>query len=384
MFATPCHYRDCHPRQESYNPSSMDRRAVFLAILLLAIAPSVAARAADSLDSRAGRSQLTYDPKTQEWIESAPADPGSEAGDLEIARRLMAERKYPAARKAFKKWLKDYPDSQRRPEALFYAADTEVYAANDHKANDLWQAHEWYQEIMNGWAGTEWADRSLRRELIVAEIFLFKNGKRKVFKGLLRVSARDEALQILDQIIDQRAPNTPLAEQALMMQANYHFQRGEFEEAERVYARIIRDYPRGRGARLASQRSADAALASFAGVEFDDAPLLEADERYKQFAEKYPAAAEEAGVPATLLRIRDSRAEKEFSIASYYQRAKRPSAAAFYYRSVIANWPDTIWADKSRSQLESLHVPPTADATPVAPVTTPPATEPPVKVEPQE
>ncbi len=362
----------------------MDRRAVLPALLLLALLPVVAVRAADTLDAHAGRSQLTYDPKTQEWVEAPAAESGSEAGDLEIARRLMAERKYAAARKAFKKWLKDYPDSQRRPEALFYAADTEVYAANDHKANDLWQAHEWYQEIMNGWAGTEWADRALRRELIVSEIFLFKNGKRKVFKGLLRVSARDEALQILDQIIDQRAPNTPLAEQALLMQGNYHFQRGEFDEAERVYARIIRDYPRGRGARLASQRSADAALASFAGVEFDDAPLLEADERYKQFAEKYPAAAEEAGVPATLLRIRDSRAEKEFSIASYYQRAKRPSAAAFYYRSVVANWPDTIWADKSRTQLESLNVAVPTDTQPAVPVATPPASEPPVSVPPKE
>jgi outer membrane protein assembly factor BamD (BamD/ComL family) len=335
----------------------MARRAASLSCLILLGLTAVAALAADPSDSEAGRSQLIFDPKTQEWIEAPSPEAGTDAGELEQAKRLLAERKYSSARKALRRWFKTYPDSPLRPEALFYAADTEVYAANDRKVNDLWQAHEWYQEIMNGWAGTEWAERSMRRELIVAELFLFKGGKRKVFKGLLRVSARDEALQILDQLIDERAPGTPLAEQALLMRANYHFQRGEFEDAERDYARLMRDFPRGRSARLAAQRSADAALASFAGIEFDDAPLLEAEERYRQFAEKYPAAAEEAGVPATLSRIRDSRAEKEYSIAEYYQRAKRPSAASFYYRSVMVNWPDTIWAEKSRGRIEGLPSP---------------------------
>ncbi len=347
---------------------------LFVAPLLLA------GRAAAQIDAP-GRSQLTYDPKTQEWVALPPADPGTDQGDLQAARQMLAERKYVAARKAFRDWFAAYPDSDLRPEALFHAADTEVYAANEQKPNDVWKAHEWYEEILNGYPGSEWAERALRRELVVAEMFLFKNAKRRIWRGTFRVSARDEALDILDRIINERAPGTPLAEQALLMQANYHFDRGEFEEAERAYARLSNDYPRSRHVRLAMQRSADAAFASFAGVEFDDAPLLEAEERYRQFAEQYPRPAEEAGVPATLERIRNSRAEKEYSIAEYYARARKPSAAAFYYRSVKDNWPDTLWAEKALARLESLPLP--AEPPPVEPPKEPaPVTPKPAEREP--
>lgn len=324
-------------------------------LLLIAAIVSVlaaAARAADVGPAGQQRGQIVYDPKTGDWKETPPPEPGTERGDLDIARQYLAERNYAKARRALRNWLKTYPDSELRPEALFNAADTEVYAGNDGRSNDLWQAYEWYEEILSGGPGTELADRAVRRELIVAEMFLFKNHKRKVFKGLFRVSARDEALSMLDRIIDDHAAGTPLAEQAIRMQADYHFTHGEFDEAERAYARLARDFPRGKYEKLALERSADSALASFSGVEFDDAPLLEAEERFVQFQSRYPKAAEEQGVAEKLDRIRDSRAEKEFRIGEYYVRARKPDAAAFYYRSVVAHWPGTIWAEKAAARLE--------------------------------
>lgn len=339
--------------------------------LLTAIAPVIAAE-----NTNTDRNRLIFDPKTNDWVEVQPPEPGTENGDLDIARAFLAERKYVQARKAFREWFKRYPDSPRRPEALFYAADVETYAANEGKPNDLWQAHEWYEEILNGWAGTEWAERALRRELVVAELFLFKGQKRKIWKGFLRVSATEEALEILNRIIVDRAPGTLLAEQALLMQANYHFDHGEFDEAEKAYARLSRDFPRGKYVRLALERSADSALASFAGIEFDDAPLLEAEERYRQFEDRFPKAAQEDDVPATLANIRNRRAEKEYSIAEYYLRAKHPNAALYYYKSVSANWPDTVWAEKARLKLEALGpMPAPPPLTAPSPGTTQPATE---------
>ena len=52
--------------------------------------------------------------------------------------------------------------------------------------------------------------------------------------------------------------------------------------------------------------------------------------------------------------IRVKRAEKEFSIAEYYERAKEPQAAVFYYRLVRDGWPDTTWAILAEARLESL------------------------------
>ncbi len=325
------------------------------------------------------RGQLRYDPETKDWIEAAPAETGTPEGDLQIARDLLARRKYASARRAFALWRKEHPDSDLWPEALFAAADVEVYATAERRRNDLWRAYEWYEEIINGWAGTELADRAIRREIVVCEMFLFRGGKRRVFKGLLHVSAQEEALEGLNRIIDQHAPGTPLAEQALRMAADYHFGRGEFEESERAYARLARDFPRGQYERLALERAAASVLASFAGIEHDDAPLLEAEERYEQYAERFPKAAEEQGVPQTLEGIRNSRAQKEFTIGKYYERARRPSAAAYYYHYVRAAWPETIWAAQAGGRLEALGFEPPPDDSGI-----PPPLEPTGAMQPEE
>lgn len=340
-------------------------------VSLLAASPRTIAQ--DGGPPRPDQGRLLFDPKSRDWIELPPPEPGTEAGDLELARRQLAERKFDAARKAIKAWLQAHPDSALRPEGLYTAADVELYAANSGASNDLWKAHERYDEILNGWAGSEVAERAMRRELLVAEMFLFKGHKRKIFGGMFRVSAEEEALGILERLASERTPGSRIAEQAIRMQADYHFSKGDHVEAERAYARLAREFPRGRFHRLAMLKSADSALASHTGVEFDDAPLLESEERYHEFIEQYPKAGEEANVPAQLETIRIRRAEKEYSVAQYYERAKHPEAANFYYRSVVKNWPDTVWATKARDRLDKLQ-PPATEPPSQAPV--PPANAP--------
>ncbi|MEE8169783.1 MAG: outer membrane protein assembly factor BamD, partial [Phycisphaerae bacterium] len=133
-----------------------------------------------------------------------------------------------------------------------------------------------------------------------------------------------------------------------------HYQQGEFDEAEVSYARLARDFPRGRFDRLARLRSADSALANFPGVRFDDSSLLEAEARYQSYAAEYPEAAERQGVPERMMRIQESRAKKEYNIGQYYERTDSPRAAIYYYRYVAKTWPDTSWAVQSRHRLEVL------------------------------
>jgi len=58
------------------------------------------------------------------------------------------------------------------------------------------------------------ADRAIRKEMIIAEMLLFKGRKQKIWKGMLWLSGKEEALQMLDRIIDEWARDTPVAEQA--------------------------------------------------------------------------------------------------------------------------------------------------------------------------
>ena len=103
--------------------------------------------------------------------------------------------------------------------------------------------------------------------------------------------------------------------------------------------------------------SADAALASFAGVEYDDAPLIEARGRFVDYRVRYPAAAAAEQFDSVLNTIRARRAEKHYVIGEYYERTEHLSSAVYYYRIVMERWPETVAASKARTRLELLGAP---------------------------
>ena len=109
----------------------------------------------------------------------------------------------------------------------------------------------------------------------------------------------------------------------------------------------MKDYPNSQYQQYALRRSAEAALASFAGVEYDDAALIEAEERYRDYLAQYGAMAQREGVDLIIENIRERRAEKLFVIGEYYERTNHLSSAVHSYRMVAATWPDTVAAGKA-------------------------------------
>ena len=329
----------------------MERTYLILLLSLGLALPSIGF----AQDEETYHERLEYDAASGQWIETAPPIPGTEAGDIALARSLLARGEYKAARKAFKKWFKTYPDSPHRPEALFYAAETEV-SADDVKPRrgHLIRAYEWLEELLEGWPGTPLADRAVRKEMIIAEMLLFKDRKQRVWGGMLWLSGEEEALEMLNRIIDFWAPDSRLAEQALRLMADYHFQHGEFDEAEMTYARLMREYPRGKYHKIAMLRSGRSALARFHGVEFDEADLLEAEVYLSDFQKTYSQEAAEYGVPQMLGRITESRAHKEYTIARYYERTRKIDAAVYYYRWIAQQHPETTWAAEAENRLVAL------------------------------
>lgn len=328
----------------------MERTSPFL-ILTFLILPSVGF----AQENETFHERLEFDAETGKWIELPPPIPGTEGGDLAVARSMLARGEYKNARKAFKQWFKTYPDSSLWPEALFYAAETEVSAEDvKPRSGDLIQAYEWLETLLDGWRGNELADRALHKEFVIAQMLLFKDRKQKLWGGVLWLSATDEALDMLNKIIDLWAPGTPLAERALRFKADYHYQNGEFEEAEMAYSRLMREYPRGQHHRFAMLRSGQSALARFPGVEFDEADLLEAEVYLRDFHDRYPEESAEKSVPQLLKGITDRRAEKEYNIAQYYERTDEIDAAAYYYRWIVEHYPETTWSAQAQERLVAL------------------------------
>ena len=277
--------------------------------------------------------RLTYDEKTNTWVRTNPPVVGTEDGDLDLARQEMARQDYKPALKSLKAWIKKYGTSAAR-----YAEALDLKASAELETGEYRAAHEDFQALLNQYGGSGLAEGALQSDFRVAEQYL-AGKRRKAWGGLLRIKDREAGVKILDDIA-ANYPDTQLAELAQLTKADYYFARGEFALAEQEYATFAKTYPQSRYHPKTLLRSAESALATFPGVKFDDKGLIEAQERYTQFAKIYPAQAQDFDVAVTLDDIAIKRADKTLEVGKFYQKTKKISAACYYYRRTVKRWPE--------------------------------------------
>lgn len=319
--------------------ANMDVR---LLVSLVGVGLLCAAAAAQSERLR----ELRYDPQRGEWHEVAPPPPGTPEGDLYSVRELTRQQEYGAALRAAARFEDRYgKESEHKPNLLIARAEVFVARRNCDKA------HKTLQTFLNEFGGHELTGEALRLEFLVAENYL-AGVKRKVW-GFIPVPAQSEGQRILDEI-SAGYPEYEIAPLALKAKADYLFRTGEFDVAEQEYARLVQNFPESRYVQYCLLSAARASLAAFSGVEYDEGALVQAEERFREYRAQYPADAESEGIDLVLETIRSRRAEKEYSIAQYYERTEHISSAVFYYESVAQNWPDTVAGIRAQDRLALL------------------------------
>jgi outer membrane protein assembly factor BamD (BamD/ComL family) len=292
------------------------------------------------------REREVLDPESDEWV-ARPAEEAAAPPDaLDEARRRLAQGEARQAYKLLKRWTEENPGHERFFEAMYLLGEAQF------ERGRFYQAYESYEVVAENTAG-ELFYKALRREMDVARAFL--SGEKRIVWGFLRLPAYDDGIEILDRIWE-RVPGTRLGESALKLKADYFFQVGDVDLAQDEYVNLVREYPNGRYVQLAMLRAAEAAAAAFPGIEFDDRALLDAQVRYRQLQNTFPAYAEREHVADRLEGTRQQRAEKDLSIARWYERTNRTGAAEFYYRLILKERPDTLAAGEARRRLRALGV----------------------------
>ncbi len=311
----------------------------------------------------------TLDPDREVWVPSAePVAFGPSAGILAEARELLAKGEYGEARKRLSRWTKDNPDDEQYYDVMYLLGEAWF------GKKDFYRAYEEYEAVVENTSGDIYF-QALRREMDVARAFL--SGQKRILWKIFRLPAYDDGVQILDRVWE-RVPGSGMGETALKVKADYFFDHDDMGLAQDEYVLLAREYPSGRYVQSSMLRAAEAAEATFPGVQFTDKPLLEAGERYRQLRSTFPVYAEREQVDARLEGIRQQRAEKDLEVARYYRRAGRPGAAEFYYRLVLRDWPGTLAAGEARLELRGLNVDvdePVGEAPATQPAEAPPAGE---------
>lgn len=289
-----------------------------------------------------GASGGEFELRDGKWVRATEPVEGSEAGHLALIRKLLRDKEPRKALKSAERFLSTYPNSADREEAMLLGGQAEMGRGR------YYQAFEWFEKLLAEFPAGRYYEWALTREFEVAEAFLA--GKKRVVLKVFRMPAVDDGLEILLRIAEH-APGTAMAEKALMRIAEHHNSRGEYIRAVEAYDRFVEMFPKSEQAGYAALQAARASLAQFKGVEYDDTPLLEAEQRFRSFSEKYPAEADRENVSETLRHISETRASKLYATGDYYRRSGRSRSAAYYYRLVMKEFPETDWAARAEETL---------------------------------
>lgn len=289
--------------------------------------------------------QQEYEFSQGQWVKTVTPARGTPAGELALIRRQLEDQDNSGVISSAKEFLKHYPDDPGCEEVMMLAGQAEL------NREHYFQAYEWYKKQWDQFPAGTYSDRLLQKEYEIADAFL--HGKKRIIAGILYLPARDDGQQILNKIAEQ-APGSQIAEKAMERLADDHRTHGEYAEAAATYDRCMELFPKSDHNREHMLQAAQTTHQSYHGVDYDPTPLIEAQQRYKTFAQQYPQSAIKADVKGTLDTLRTQQGQEQWNTAQFYERTHQPQAAGYYYRLIARDYSDTPLAAQAQQALTRL------------------------------
>ncbi len=170
------------------------------------------------------------------------------------------------------------------------------------------------------------------------------------FTGLLPgLDVRGHGFAALEHV-RHHDPTGPLADDATILLADAYFQFKDYDTANIYYDQFLTDFPKSPMFREAQEKAILSKVNSYIGPEYDAQQLEKARELIQRTLAAYPdrPREEQKRLYHLLDLITDQEAERTYLVGDYYRRTGKAMAAEFYLGKVIAKYPNSTWAEKSR------------------------------------
>lgn len=279
--------------------------------------------------------QETYDLdiKSDDWILEDSPEPNTPEAQLAAASKQLAEGHYQEAMRLSSNWI----ERNKRYWSLMGKAHLihgDALFAQKYYYESLFD----YEIVIRDHYGTLEEISAIEKELEIAT--MFANGTRKLLWGMRISDATDEAEELLMRV-QERLPNSPLAEDAAMELADLYFRRSQMLLANEMYLIFVENYPTSLQVDRAKARLSQTRLATYRGPAFDDAGLIDARNELQRLKITNPALASEIITSGLITRIDESLGQKMLSTAQWYLRINNPVAAEYTVRQLITKYVNT-------------------------------------------
>ena len=151
-------------------------------------------------------------------------------------------------------------------------------------------------------------------------------------------------------------PTGRLADDAILAQANSKFVSRRYDEADQLYADLRTMYPTSEHQFSAHLMGIKTKLLRYQGPQYDGDALDEAQQLVKQIRTQFPqeSADDQQILNRSEREIRYRKAEREWSMAKFYDRRRSYGAARFYYQLLAEDYGDTPYADKASNRISEI------------------------------
>ncbi|MBX3322909.1 MAG: outer membrane protein assembly factor BamD [Phycisphaeraceae bacterium] len=274
-----------------------------------------------------------------EWARtgSVPIDP-----DVAEARRLLALDQPAAALALLNTWIDThkYTSHPDLPEAYLLRGDAK------NAKNDEYEALYDYEVVIKQFYGSDAFPKAVEREFEIAVRYI--NGLRRYWLGLFRVQRATSLGEELLIRVQERMPQSQLAEIAALELADHYYKQRDMRMAADMYGIFVENYPQSEHRVYAGLRQIFSNIASFKGPRYDRSGLIESQVLIERFQARYPADAEQAGITVQLQTwIDESAANHLLDTAVWYLKRRDEASARFVLRRVIRNHPGSTAASQA-------------------------------------
>jgi outer membrane protein assembly factor BamD (BamD/ComL family) len=272
-------------------------------------------------------------------------------------RALYRHKEYHNAAKKFKRAARRWPDSLLEERALFYQAEAHFLA------DEYSEAHDTIGQLLKKYENSRHLDLAVDRLFRIGCYWEQKSNVEKHWpvtpnftdSTQPRFDTFGHALKSYEMVA-LHDPTGPLADDSLMTMANAYFNRNRFEDAAMYYDRIREDYPRSEfqiKAHLLGMKSNEE---MYQGAIYDGTPLKEADQVAEQALRQFGRRlGDDYGlVIEARNRFNAKMAERDWSMAQYWEKKGENKAARYYYREVIKQYPSTPVAQAAKQRLTEI------------------------------
>lgn len=220
--------------------------------------------------------------------------------------------------------------------------------------NNLGDAYSTFQLYLNRFPNTD-RDSEAKRQLFEVGRLMVTQGSKK-YVIAIPYSSPEDGIRLMKRTLETY-PREDFSPQYAFWLAEYLFQHERVDEAQVEYLFIVdqyRDHPVVPAAML---KLGECEMTRYRGIRFDTRALTEADKYYVRVLDEFPKSDMAKAAEHRRAYIQEELASKEFEDADYYEGKGFPKSAAVSYNTIIARYPKTSYAEKSRSRLKELGLP---------------------------